>query len=100
MMAQHPAFEGLIGNMDPRDVARAMSPILEIREDKKCPPIMLAHGDADELVPFDQSEKMDRALKRAGHRAHLIRVRTAPHEGSFWSGQLHEIIYQYLQETL
>ena len=100
MMAQHPAFEGLIGNMDPRDVARAMSPILEIREDKKCPPIMLAHGDADELVPFDQSEKMYNALKRAGHRAHQIRVRNAPHEGSFWSGRLHEIIYQYLQETL
>ena len=100
MMAQHPAFEGLIGNMDPRDVARAMSPILEIMKDKKCPPIMLAHGDADELVPFDQSEKMYRALKQAGHRAHLIRVRNAPHEGSFWSGQLHEIIYQYLQETL
>jgi len=100
MMAQHPAFEGLIGNMDPRDVARAMSPILEIREDKKCPPIMLAHGDADELVPFDQSEKMYNALKRAGHRAHLIRVRNAPHGGGFWSGRLHEIIYQYLQETL
>ena len=100
MMAQHPAFEGLIGNMDPRDVARAMSPILEIMKDKKYPPIMLAHGDADELVPFDQSEKMYIALKRAGHRAHLIRVRNAPHEGSFWSGQLHEIIYQYLQETL
>ena len=61
---------------------------------------MLAHGDADELVPFDQSEKMYRALKRSGHRAHLIRVRNAPHEGSFWSGRLHEIIYQYLQETL
>ena len=100
MMAQHPAFEGLIGKADPQDVARAMSPILEIRKDKKCPPVLLAHGDADELVPFDQSEKMYHALKRSGHQAHLIRVRNAPHEGSFWSGQLHEIIYQYLQETL
>lgn len=100
MMAQHPAFEGLIGKSDPQYVARAMSPILEIRKDKKCPPVLLAHGDADELVPFDQSEKMYHALKRSGHQAHLIRVRNAPHEGSFWSGQLHEIIYQYLQETL
>ena len=100
MMAQHPAFEGLIGKSDPQYVARAMSPILEIRKDKMCPPVLLAHGDADELVPFDQSEKMYNALKQAGHQAHLIRVRNAPHEGSFWSGQLHEIIYQYLQETL
>ena len=100
MMAQHPAFEGLIGKSDPQYVARAMSPILEIRKDKMCPPVLLAHGDADELVPFDQSEKMYHALKRSGHQAHLIRVRNAPHEGSFWSGRLHEIIYQYLQETL
>lgn len=100
LMAQHPAFEGLIGKADPMDVARAMSPILEIRQGESYPPILLAHGDADETVPFDQSEKMYHALKNAGHRAKLIRITDAPHEGSFWSGRLHEIFYEYLRETL
>lgn len=100
MMVQHPAFEGLIGQRDPQEVARAMSPVLEVRNGRVYPPIMLAHGDADEMVPFDQSEKMYHALKRDGHRVHLIRVTNAPHEGSFWSGRLHEIFYQYLEETL
>ena len=99
-MAQHPVFEGLVGKAAPMEVARAMSPILEIEEGRAYPPILLAHGDADELVPFEQSEKMYRALKAAGHRAKLIRITGAPHEGSFWSGRLHELFYQYLRETL
>lgn len=100
MMAQHPAFQGLVGTQDAQQVARAMSPILEIKEGKSYPPFLLAHGDADELVNYDQSEKMFEALRKAGHRAHLIRVTGAPHEGSFWTGRLHETMYQFLTETL
>lgn len=100
LMAQHPAFEGLVGGGDPMAVARGMSPILEIKEGADYPPILLAHGDADETVPFDQSERMYHALKNAGHQTRLIRVTNAPHEGSFWSRRLHELLQQYLEETL
>ncbi len=99
-MASHPVFEGLVGQGRAQDVARAMSPILEIKPGASYPPILLAHGDADEVVAFDQSARMYEALRGGGHRAHLIRVTNAPHEGSFWSGRLHEILYSYLQETL
>ena len=99
-MAQHPAFIALIGNHTPEDVARGMSPIFEIKEGKSYPPILLAHGDADEVVPFSQSENMYHALIDEGHSARLIRVIGAPHEGSFWSGRLHGLLSDYLKETL
>jgi acetyl esterase/lipase len=42
-------------------------------------PLLLIHGDQDELVPFAQSEEMAGALRRAGKPVELIRVRNARH---------------------
>lgn len=100
MMAEHPAFMGLIGKQKPQDVARGMSPILEIKHGKDYPTFMLAHGDADELVSFSQSVSMYHALLDAGCRARMIRVVGAPHEDNFWSGRLHGLLSDYLKETL
>jgi acetyl esterase/lipase len=38
----------------------------------KAPPFLIIHGDADPLVPLDQSEKLMAALKAAGVPAELI----------------------------
>ena len=79
---------------------KAMSPIAEIQPGRDYPPILLAQGDADELVPFSQSENMYHALLDAGYSARLIRVIGAPHEGSFWSNRLFGLIADFLRETL
>lgn len=100
MMAQHPAFLGLIGTSKPEDVARGMSPILEIKPGKAYPSFLLAHGDTDEVVPFSQSENMYHALLDGGCKARMIRVIGAPHEDNFWSGRLHGLLRDYLKETL
>src|SRR5439155_16812311 len=42
-------------------------------------PLLLIHGDRDELVPVAQSEEMERALRRAGRAVRFIRVRSARH---------------------
>jgi dipeptidyl aminopeptidase/acylaminoacyl peptidase len=39
---------------------------------KHAPPFLLIHGDADPLVPLQQSEVMLEALKKAGVPAELI----------------------------
>jgi len=36
------------------------------------PPCSLVHGDADPVVPLEQSEKLYRALRAAGGQAELI----------------------------
>ncbi len=42
-------------------------------------PILLVHGDRDPVVPFDQSERMLEACRRAGAECRLIRVRNGDH---------------------
>ena len=42
-------------------------------------PILLMHGEADATVRIDQSEEMDRALRRAGKRVTFVRVPKETH---------------------
>lgn len=44
--------------------AKAVSPALQVR--KNPPPVYLLHGDADPVVPLQQSEKLAAALEAAG----------------------------------
>ena len=57
--------------------AVAASPLTHVSPDT--PPFLLVHGDADETVPFAQSEAMLQALQQAGVPAKLRRVPGAPH---------------------
>ncbi len=98
--AQDPAFSGLLGERTAEEVIKLMSPILEIGPGKTVPPVLLAYGDADELVPFYQGESMYRALIDQGYNARLIRVIGAPHEGSFWSARLFGLFADFLRENL
>ncbi|MBI2261562.1 MAG: S9 family peptidase [Caulobacterales bacterium] len=46
-------------------------------------PVLLIHGEADDVVPVSQSRNMDRALRRAGKDVQLIVLEDAGH--SDWS---------------
>ncbi|HET6325502.1 MAG TPA: alpha/beta hydrolase [Planctomycetaceae bacterium] len=52
------------------EMARKISPALLV--DRKQPPFLVIHGDADPLVPLHQSEILIEALKKAGGQAELI----------------------------
>ena len=93
-------FSGLFGGKSPREVMLGMSPLREIKPGKPLPAFFLANGDADDVVPFSQSEKLFRALIDAGADARLIKVIGGPHEGTFWSKRLHGLIADFLRETL
>jgi acetyl esterase/lipase len=47
-----------------KDKAAKASPITYVTKD--APPFLIMHGDRDRTVPFDQSERLDQALKKAG----------------------------------
>jgi len=49
------------------------------RVDAKDPPFLMFHGDADTLVPIDQSRALDAALKSAGVASDLVVVSGANH---------------------
>ena len=57
------------------------SPITYVTPDD--PPILLLHGDADPVVPFEWSEALVEALSEHGVESRLIRVRGGGHGPRF-----------------
>jgi acetyl esterase/lipase len=57
------------------------SPLNHVTPDD--PPFLLFHGDADPTVPYQQSEIMEAALRKAGIAVKLIRVPGGGHGSSF-----------------
>lgn len=90
----------MTGDADPWQVMREMSPCCIIEAGKQYPPMLLAHGDADEIVPFNQCEMMYDAMRAIGQEPCMIRVTDAPHEGSFWSRELIRYITAFLDAHL
>ena len=64
------------------------------------PPFLILHGDADALVAYEPSEAFYHRLNACGYPAEMVRVPDAPHEGSFWSDELIEIIFDFIAHHL
>jgi acetyl esterase/lipase len=62
-------------------MASMASPINYVSADD--PPILLMHGDADRTVPFQQSELMEAALRKAKVPVKLLRIEGADHGPDF-----------------
>ena len=60
------------------DAYKRASPISYVT--KAMPPVLMFHGDSDQLVPHTQSERMLAALQRAGVEARLITIGNADHD--------------------
>jgi len=58
-------------------LAQEASPVTHVTSDD--PPFLLIHGDQDEVVPFEQSERFRDALRKAGVTVELVRVKGAGH---------------------
>jgi acetyl esterase/lipase len=59
------------------DAARQASPVTWVTKD--APPFLIMHGDKDPLVPFQQGEILDEALRKAGDQSRFILVPRAGH---------------------
>lgn len=92
-----------LGGRDPdtyRDTLARISPARYVAGAAHRPPFLLLHGDADEVVRYEDSLRMYELLQAHGYEADLVRVTDAPHEGSFWSRELLEIIFDFIERTL
>jgi dipeptidyl aminopeptidase/acylaminoacyl peptidase len=66
-------FAGGIAGKSPQEVEEKAAQISPARRvTRALPPTLLIHGDADPMVPLQQSEKMVRVLKEAGGEVRLI----------------------------
>ena len=66
------------------------------------PPILLIHGDADDLVPIEESQEFERALEKAHVPTKLITVRGGTHQSiiQLQSDEYRAQIVQWMDEYL
>jgi acetyl esterase/lipase len=60
-----------------KEKARRGSPVTYVSADD--PPFLIVHGDKDNLVPINQSEQLEQALKKAGVEATFLLVKNGGH---------------------
>ena len=81
-----------------RDRARleAVSPIRFVEDWR--PPVLLIHGDEDDVVSYDQSRDMDRALRRAGKEVRFVTLEGEGHSG--WREDDHALALREIEAFL
>lgn len=80
--------------------AEAMSPWHLVKQNQKFPPFLILHGTKDEIVECQQSEDVFKKLMDHGYQAEMILIENAPHEGSFWSQEVLELIFDFFKRKL
>jgi dipeptidyl aminopeptidase/acylaminoacyl peptidase len=65
---------------------------------KDDPPFLILHGDKDDVVPYNQSERMDEALKKAGASSVLVKVEGAGH--GFGGDEINRRVRQFFDKHL
>ncbi len=84
-----------------KQVLDQISPINYVQQPgRDLPPFLILHGDADPVVLFEDSETFYNKLIENGYQADLVRVTGAPHEGNFWSMQLLNIIFDFIEKQI
>ncbi len=91
-------IEAFCGGEADRELLKKMSPISYVTEGKSYVPFLIAHGDQDPTVPFEQSVRMAKRLEECGADVGLIRVEGAEHEGTFWSERIWDIFRRFLDK--
>lgn len=85
--------------LDRPDLAKIASPVTYV--DKNDPPVLILHGDADELVPFFESQIFNSWLKLAGVRSQLVKLPGVGHAGPAFSDPEHQkIVIDFLTDVL
>lgn len=95
-------FAALRGENTKENVARLqdMNPVNHIKNGAAYPPFLILQGNEDTIVEYSQSELMYHRLSDAGADTALICVDGAPHEGSFWSRELLDLIKEFIDGHL
>ena len=75
---------GLVQGVDnPRELAARLSPLRYVR--KGLPPVLIIHGDADEMVPYEDSIKLRDALTAAQVPNEFVSIPEGKHGRFQWS---------------
>ena len=82
------------------ELAACGNPLNYVSAGKQIPPILIAHGDSDAMVPFRQSVLMAQKLQECGKEVEFYKVRGADHGVFFWTEELMELVDRFLRAYL
>lgn len=98
--AQAEAVRRLLGGplIDHLNLARQASPLTYVNSNN--PPVLILHGDKDDLVPYRQSHRLHVWLDQTGVRNELITVPGARHDGPmFETPEIQKKVISFLLES-
>ncbi len=84
--------------IDHMELARQASPVSYVGKGNA--PVLILHGDKDDLVPYAQSQRLHSRLDQVGVRNELITVKDAGHDGPmFETPKIQEKVISFLRES-
>lgn len=86
--------------IDHPEIAQPGNPLNYIEEDKPLPPFLIAHGDEDPMVPFNQSYLTAQKLQQTGHLVEFYKVLGAGHGTFLWTDRMLQLVIQFFQAWL
>ena len=79
----------------------AASPLYYIKDADDLPPVFLAHGTKDRVVPFSQSESLANELEKYGREYEFHALRNADHGSwQFWTPEMLDLVEAFIKEHL
>ena len=94
-------FLGGVEVLENTELAQKASPMSYLSRDKDIPPMLMMHGDRDQLVPFNQSVRMYGKLKELGKEVTFYKLEGAFHgTGGFNSKEAQETILNFVSKYI
>lgn len=84
--------------LENKDKAAKANPIVYVTADD--PPFLIVHGDADKQVPYNQSELLDAALKKANVPVTFHTVKGGGHGGGFDYDRIGPMVTKFIADHL
>ena len=94
----------LLGGVDVlenKDLAVKASPMYYLSADKSIPPMLMMHGDRDQLVPFNQSVRLYKKLKELDKEVTFYKLEGGFHgTGGFSSREAMDVIVDFISKYI
>lgn len=90
----------LCGDRPEDEVLFEMSPGCIAQEGKKYPPMLIVHGDADEVVAYAGSVALYEKMRALGQDVRMICVHNGMHGQNLWSQEVFQHIRSFVDEHL
>ena len=92
---------GKVAVEDAPEKAKAASPYYYIADNKNMPPVFLAHGTKDRVVPFSQADLLANELQKQGVEYEFHALRNADHGSwQFWTDKMYDRVEAFIQKHL